>query len=106
MAAVREAGLADPRYLPVALGEGSDFQQAGARAFAFSLARTFAAGLLLEQAQWSARHKDDARDVAVARRWCRQRTAPLLRPTPTIAERRTPWPTTSGSAKCRVRDLP
>jgi len=80
VAAVREAASRIRAYLPVALGEGSDFQQAGARAFAFSLARTFAAGLLLEQAQWTARHKDDARDIAAARRWRRQELTPLASP--------------------------
>jgi hypothetical protein len=80
VAAVREAGSRIRAYLPMALAEGPEFQQAGARAFAFSLARTFAAGLLLEQAQWSARNKDDARDVAAAHRWRRQELAPLVAP--------------------------
>src|SRR5262249_43377289 len=50
--------------------DDADFLQAGARAFAFGLARTYAAGLLLEQADWQLREEDDARGVAGAARWC------------------------------------
>jgi hypothetical protein len=48
--------------------EGSDFVQAGARHLAYSLARTFAASLLLEFAS----RGGDARSAECARRWCRR----------------------------------
>jgi putative acyl-CoA dehydrogenase len=61
-------------FLPVAMKEGAEFLQAGARHFAYSLARTCAASLLLEQA---AQAKDE-RSREVARRWCRNGLTPLL----------------------------
>jgi alkylation response protein AidB-like acyl-CoA dehydrogenase len=56
-------------------GEGS--LQAGARGFAFSLARTYAASLLLEHADWLLSKEGDQRGMAVAARWCAQELAPL-----------------------------
>jgi putative acyl-CoA dehydrogenase len=50
-------------FLQKAMKEGPDFVQAGARAFALTLARTCAASLLLEAAT-------DARNTEVAKRWC------------------------------------
>jgi hypothetical protein len=44
-------------------------RQAGARAFAFSVARTYAAVLLLEQAQWEMENKQAARTGPSAQRW-------------------------------------
>jgi hypothetical protein len=55
----------------------ADDVQAAARAFAFSIARTFAAALLLEHAQWSARHERDGRAITVAVRWCASDLAPV-----------------------------
>ena len=57
--------------------EGPDFSQSLARRFAFSLARTTIATLLVEHARWSLAEGLDARAVAVARRWCQQDLAPL-----------------------------
>jgi alkylation response protein AidB-like acyl-CoA dehydrogenase len=62
---------------------GPDSLQAGARAFAFSLARTYAASLLLEHADWLAQSAGDQRGVDVARRWCAQDLTPLLDPNET-----------------------
>ena len=67
-------------YLPHAMGQGMEFVEAGARAFAFSLARTYTAGLLLEHAQWSAEVERDRRSLAVAIRWCAKDLAPLGEP--------------------------
>jgi putative acyl-CoA dehydrogenase len=53
-------------FLQRAVKEGPDFVQAGARAFAYSLARTCAASLLMEHAA----ALGDARSIEVARRWC------------------------------------
>jgi alkylation response protein AidB-like acyl-CoA dehydrogenase len=54
--------------------------QAGARAFAYALARTFAAALLLEHADFAARSGADPRAAVLARRWCAQELAPLAAP--------------------------
>lgn len=58
--------------------EGSDAQQAGARRFAYSLARTYAASLLVEHAQWEIEAAADRRSLLAAQRWCRQPLAALL----------------------------
>lgn len=65
-------------YLPKAIGLGLDLLQAGARGFAFSLARAQAAVLLMEQAQWSKLVEGDTRALNSAKRWCRQPLAPLV----------------------------
>jgi alkylation response protein AidB-like acyl-CoA dehydrogenase len=67
-------------FLPRALAEGIDYAQAGARGFAYALARTYAATLLLEHAQWSLENERDRRGVAAALRYCRQDLAPLSDP--------------------------
>lgn len=64
-------------FLPRALGTGLDLVQASARGFAFSLARIYAAALLLEQAQWSLLEDGDRRATFAAQRWCRRDLAPL-----------------------------
>jgi len=74
----REAAARIRGYLPVALAEGRDFQQAGARAFAFSLARLMAAALLLDDAQWSYHFDGDGRGIAVAQRWCQRKLTSLV----------------------------
>lgn len=50
----------------------SDAAQAGARQFAFSLARTYAAALLLEHAHWRAVRTQSPVAIASALRWCRR----------------------------------
>ncbi|HEY5022352.1 MAG TPA: acyl-CoA dehydrogenase family protein, partial [Gemmatimonadaceae bacterium] len=62
------------QYAARAKGEGSEFQQAGARAFAYAIARTEAAALLIE----SADAQSDRAAVASARRWCARELAPLV----------------------------
>ena len=62
-------------------GEGRDFVQAGARAFAYSLAGVFAAALLLEHAQWAASHEDDPRPAILAKRWCARNLVSLVNAT-------------------------
>lgn len=52
-------------FLQRALAEGPDFAQASARKFAYALARTCAASLLIEAARGG-----EARSVEIARRWC------------------------------------
>lgn len=69
-------------YLPMAIGGGMDFVEAGARAFAYSLARTYTGSLLLENAQWSLDHEGDRRPLIVARRWCAVDMAPLVQADP------------------------
>ena len=54
---------------------GSEFQQAGARGFAYAIARTEAAALLVEHADAL---NDDAVAVTSASRWCARELAPLV----------------------------
>jgi alkylation response protein AidB-like acyl-CoA dehydrogenase len=74
---VQEAGLRIEKYLN---GRSPAQVQAGARSFAFSLARTYTAALLLEQAQWEVAQREAgaASSVTAAQRWCAQVLAPLL----------------------------
>ena len=76
----RQALGALKAHLPHAMDLGLEAVQTGARRFAFGLARTFAAGLLLEHAQWAADNEDPFAAVAIgaARRWCQQGLAPLV----------------------------
>ena len=62
------------KYAARAADEGSEFQQAGARGFAFSIARTETAALLIEHAN------ADGGEVTVtsAKRWCERELAPLV----------------------------
>ncbi|MGZ3695308.1 MAG: acyl-CoA dehydrogenase family protein [Bdellovibrionota bacterium] len=62
------------KFLVLAMKEGTDFVQAGARHFSYSLARTYCASLLLERAS----KLKDERSAEVARRWCRNGLTPLL----------------------------
>ncbi|WP_367607377.1 acyl-CoA dehydrogenase family protein [Legionella sp. W05-934-2] len=50
----------------------TDEQQRCARELAFSLTRTYAATLLLEQAQWANQSDASSRCLTVTRRWCAQ----------------------------------
>jgi alkylation response protein AidB-like acyl-CoA dehydrogenase len=90
LAAVRAAPLAPAverarralegitRYAEEMAGRGRDALEAGARGFAFALARTYAAGLLLDHAEWSVAQGDDPAAVTVALRWCAQDLTPLV----------------------------
>jgi alkylation response protein AidB-like acyl-CoA dehydrogenase len=60
----------------------TDYREAGARAFAYSLARTYAASLLLEHADWQLEYESDRRGVGVVDRWCATELTPLLDPDP------------------------
>ena len=73
---VADAGRRIAEYAARVASDG-ERQQAGARAFAFALARTYTAALLLEHADWAARHEDAAPTTA-ALRWCAQDLAPLV----------------------------
>src|SRR6266513_438876 len=61
-------------YVVRAAREGSEFQQTGARAFAYAIARTEAATRLTELA----RATPDRAAVASAQRWCARDLAPLI----------------------------
>jgi hypothetical protein len=61
-------------YAARAASAGSEFQQAGARGFAFAVARTEAAALLAEQAN----AQNDEVLVTAAKRWCARELAPLV----------------------------
>jgi alkylation response protein AidB-like acyl-CoA dehydrogenase len=60
------------------MGEGEGFAQASARSFAFSVARTSIAAILLEHARWSLSHGQDGAAVSVLRRWMTQDLTPLV----------------------------
>ena len=62
------------QYAARSKGEASEFQQTGARAFAYSIARTEAAALLIENAN----AQSDRAAVAAAQRWCARELAPLI----------------------------
>lgn len=76
--AVEQAAAALAAYLPQAAGDGLEALQAGARGFAFGLARTYIAALLVEQAQWELARGGDAPTAITARRWCRQSLVPVV----------------------------
>jgi hypothetical protein len=73
------------QYVARAEREGSEFQQAGARGFAYAIARTEAAALLIEYAlahPGSAEGADFQNELsaglASAQRWCARDLAPLV----------------------------
>ena len=78
-ARVAEALRRIERHAQAVAGDG-ELQRAGARGFAFALARTYAAALLLEHAEWSGRVEHDGRTRVAALRWCAQELAPLSAP--------------------------
>jgi alkylation response protein AidB-like acyl-CoA dehydrogenase len=67
---VREAVSRVKSFMPQAVKSGPEGMQMAARIFAFSMARVFAAGLLLEHAQWSFQAEKDRRSSHAAIRWC------------------------------------
>ena len=69
-----EAARGIEEYAARARSMGSEFQQAGARGFAYAVARTEAAVLLIEHAQAEA----DQAALTAARRWCARELAPLV----------------------------
>jgi alkylation response protein AidB-like acyl-CoA dehydrogenase len=62
------------QYAARAASAGGEFQQAGARGFAYAIARTEAATLLVEHAN----AQTDQATVTSARRWCGRELAPLV----------------------------
>ncbi|MBX7073273.1 MAG: acyl-CoA dehydrogenase family protein [Pirellulales bacterium] len=65
-------------WLPEALNDSVASLQTGARGFAFALARTYIASLLLDHAQWELETLGSRRGLVVARRWCAKNLAPLV----------------------------
>jgi alkylation response protein AidB-like acyl-CoA dehydrogenase len=55
-------------------------QQVAARHFAYSMTQTYAASLLLEQAEWSLKTTQDPRASITAIRWCARNMTELLNP--------------------------
>jgi hypothetical protein len=62
------------QYAARAANAGTEFQQTGARGFAYAIARTEAATLLIEHAN----AENDDVVVTAARRWCARELAPLV----------------------------
>jgi hypothetical protein len=77
---VREAAARLKAFAARARREDEEYLHAGARAFAFSLCRCYAASLLLEHADWAVEAEQNERGIMIAERWCRQELAPLLDP--------------------------
>jgi hypothetical protein len=61
-------------YAARAARAGSEFQQAGARGFAYEIARTEAAALLIEHASAETDHVE----LTAAKRWCSRELAPFV----------------------------
>jgi putative acyl-CoA dehydrogenase len=74
---VRAAGWRIESHVTQAITEGREYREAGARALAYALARTYAAALLMEHAQWSVERESDRRALVAAQRWCARELAPL-----------------------------
>lgn len=70
VARAREALSRVTAFLPKAAKAGPEGMQTAARIFAYSVARVFAAGLLLEHAEWSLQNENHSQSVAAAIRWC------------------------------------
>jgi hypothetical protein len=79
---VRTAAVQIEAHAQNAHGDTTDYREAGARAFSYSLARTYAASLLLEHADWQLEHENDSRGAEVSARWCVRDLAPLVDPDP------------------------
>lgn len=67
---VQQSLLGIERFAVHAAGEGRDFIERHARSFAYAIARTTAAVLLLQYAQWANTGARDDRAVTMALRWC------------------------------------
>ena len=79
---VRDAAAELERYAEQ-VGDGEAKQasagsEAGARAFAFSIARVYTGALLLEHAAWSIEREGDGRPATAALRWCSRDLASLI----------------------------
>lgn len=76
----REALQRIESYAGRAPTNGPEFIQAGARAFAYSLARTYMAALAINHAAWARTVEGDGIWLEFARRWCAQDLTPLISP--------------------------
>lgn len=82
VARVREAAERLDRYAERTTGRSVEDREAGARPFAYAVARTYAGALLLEHAAWSAAHEGDRRPAIAAVRWCARELTPLIEADP------------------------
>jgi alkylation response protein AidB-like acyl-CoA dehydrogenase len=80
VACVPRIGEAVRRIETYAAQAAGDYMVAGARSFAFALARTYTAALLLDHAEWSLGQEGDRRAATAAVRWCAQELAPIGAP--------------------------
>jgi alkylation response protein AidB-like acyl-CoA dehydrogenase len=83
---IRTAAMRLESYLQKDQIEPMEVLEAGARGFAYGLARTYAASLLVEQAEWLMENEIPSHGLAVAERWCAQELAPLLSPNLALSE--------------------
>jgi putative acyl-CoA dehydrogenase len=77
VASVRDALRAIEAFAERAAGEGREYAEPRARSFSYGVARSVAALLLLEYAQWSIASGGDQSALVAARRWCAADLAPL-----------------------------
>ncbi|HKO17100.1 MAG TPA: acyl-CoA dehydrogenase family protein [Gemmatimonadaceae bacterium] len=79
VARLTDAAQCIERHAETAAAESSEYRQAGARAFAYALARTYAGSLLVAHAEWCVRNNQAAAPAALAaaRRWAARPLAPL-----------------------------
>lgn len=70
VAKIREATQAIGKHATQLASASKDLLQTGARDFAFSIARTYAALLLLQQAEWEMQKKSPSRSQVMLARWC------------------------------------
>ncbi len=67
-------------FFTQAVKKDRDFIEAAARSFAYSLARTVIATLLLEHADWALNNGESEKFTIIAHRWCRKNLTPLIFP--------------------------
>ncbi len=67
-------------FFTQAVSKDRDFIEAAARSFAYSLARTVIATLLLEHAEWALNNGESEKHAIIAHRWCQKNLTPLIFP--------------------------
>ena len=83
---VRNAVKEIHSYVERSIQESPEYFTAGARCFAFSLARAFGASLLLEHADWASKNGGENQFSAIANRWCQQKLVSMIHPDPIYLE--------------------
>jgi hypothetical protein len=77
---VTEALIKLNQYINHMAERNDEEQQIAARRFAFSMIQTYAAGLLLEHADWASKKDKHPQATITATRWCSKNITSLLIP--------------------------